>query len=90
MRGDRLITTEAFLGAAFGADFENLADVDFDPVCEGLDVGGGFLAERGEAVLDLGRDGGVDGAGEEAVGFKLLEGLREHLFADAADLAAEL
>ncbi len=77
-------------GAAFCADLEDLVDVELDPVGEGSDVGRGFVAERGEAVLDLGRDGGKDGAGEKAVGFKMLEGLGEHFLADAADGAADL
>ena len=78
------------LGCAPGADLEDLADVDLDPIGEDLDVGGGFRAEWREAVLDFGWDGGEDGSTEKAVSFELLKRLGEHFFADAADGAAEL
>jgi len=48
------------------------------------------VAERGEAVVDVWGDDGVDGAGDEAVGLHLAEGLGEHLLADVADELAEL
>jgi len=72
------------------AEGDDVADVVFDPVGKGFDVRGDLVAEWGEAVLDLGRDGWVDGAEDEAVGFEGLEGLGEHLLADAADAAGEL
>jgi len=68
-----------------GAEAHDLRDVVFDPVGEGFDVLGDFAAEVGEAVLDLWWDGWVDGAEDEAVGFKSFERLGQHLFADAAD-----
>ena len=53
----------------------DLGNVVFDPVGEVFDVLGDFAAELGEAVLDLGRDGWVDSAEDEAVGFESLERL---------------
>ena len=87
---DLMVLLFSGLGAALCADFQDLTDVAFDPVGESFDVSGGFGAERGEAVLDLGWDGGEDGAGKKAVSLQLLQGLGEHFFADAADLAADL
>ncbi len=49
-----------------------------------------MCAQRGQGVLDLWWDGGIDGASEESIGLEGLEGLGEHLFADAADDAGEL
>lgn len=46
-------------------------------------------AEGGEVVFDAGWDDGKDGAGDEAVGLHLAEGLGEHFLADATDEIAE-
>ncbi len=48
------------------------------------------MAEWGQAVFDLGGNGGVDGAKNQAVGLERLERLGKHLFADAANRAGEL
>jgi hypothetical protein len=47
-------------------------------------------AERGEPVLDAGRDDGVDGAGHQPVAFQVAKGQRQHPLADPLDLAAQL
>jgi hypothetical protein len=64
--------------------------VELAPVAEGAEGALEGEAVVGEGVFDLRGDGGVDGAGDDAVGLELAEVLGEHLLGDAGDLAAQL
>jgi len=64
--------------------------VDFDPVRQCLDVFADTFAERSQRVIHVRRNDRVDRAFDESVAFQSPQGLRKHLFANAADFAAQV
>jgi hypothetical protein len=68
---------------------EDLGHSLFDPGDESGDQFRGFLALRGEAVLDPGWDLRVCRAQHEAVAFQSPQGLGEHLLADPVDASSQ-
>jgi hypothetical protein len=64
--------------------------VDGGPIAQG---GGGVQqrrAEFGQGVLHAGRNGGIDGAGQQTVTFELPQGQCEHPLGDAGDGTVKL
>src|SRR6266700_5566097 len=70
------------VGVLGGGD---LFDVVGCPGEQGPDFAEQGVAEGGEGVVDPGRDGRVDGAGEQSVAFEAADRHGEHALADSGD-----
>ena len=77
-----------FIGPALTAN--NLVEVLSAPADEGVEMGKKAAAEVGQGVFDTRRNLGVDFARNEAVGFKALQGVAQHLGRDVGQSAAYL
>jgi hypothetical protein len=72
-----------------GARLQHARHVLFDPLGQCLNVSRDLAAQGRERVFDARWDDGIDLAMDDAVGFEGLEGLGQHLLADAGDLAPQ-